>query len=160
MSNREAAAPAALQLCVASEGDFEPLLALRIAAMRESLERIDRFDPERARQRFRASFAPEHTRHVLVHGRRVGFVAVTRSGEGLSLDHLYLHPDEQGRGIGSAVLALVFHEADALGLELRVGALRGSASNGFYQRHGFVLEEEGQFDLYYVRRVGGAAPTL
>ena len=32
-----------------SEADFEDLLALRIAAMRESLERLGRFDPERAR---------------------------------------------------------------------------------------------------------------
>lgn len=150
-STAAALAPHELQLSLASEGDFEPLLELRIAAMRESLERIGRFDPERARQRFRASFVPEHTRHVLVQGKRVGFVAVTRSTEGLQLEHLYVHPDEQGRGIGSAVLALVFHEADTLGQPLRVGALRDSASNRFYQRHGFVLVEEGPWDLYYVR---------
>ena len=152
MSNPEVALTTPeLQLGRASEQDFEQLLALRTAAMRESLERIGRFDPERARQRFRASFVPEHTRHVLVQGKRVGFVAVTRSGDGLSLDHLYVHPDEQGRGIGSAVLAIVFQEADLLGQPLRVGALRESASNRFYQRHGFALVEEGPWDLYYVR---------
>lgn len=140
-----------VQLCPAAAEDFEELLALRISAMRESLERIGRFDPERARQRFRDSFAPEHTRHVLRQGRRVGFVAVTPRGAGLSLDHLYVHPDEQGHGIGSAVLLLLFQEADALGQSLRVGALRDSASNRFYQRHGFVLVEEGPWDLYYVR---------
>jgi GNAT superfamily N-acetyltransferase len=144
--------PTGLQLRVAIEQDFEPLLELRIAAMRESLERIGRFAPERARQRFRASFVPEHTRHVLVQGKRVGFVAVTRSSEGLGLEHLYVHPDEQGRGIGSAVLAIVFHEADTLGQPLRVGALRDSVSNRFYQRHGFVLVEEGPWDIYYVRQ--------
>jgi GNAT superfamily N-acetyltransferase len=141
----------ALQLCPATEDDFEQLLALRIAAMRESLERIGRFDPQRARQRFRDSFVPECTRHVLWQGRRVGFVAVTRSSEGWSLDHLYLHPDEQGQGIGSAVLSLVLREADALGQSLRVTALRGSASNRFYVRHGFVSSGEGPWDLYYVR---------
>ncbi|MEY2932872.1 MAG: hypothetical protein RL033_3621 [Pseudomonadota bacterium] len=143
---------AGVQLCGATAEEFEPLLELRIAAMRESLERIGRFDPERARQRFLASFVPEHTRHVLVQGKRVGFVAVTRSSEGLSLEHLYVHPEEQGRGIGSAVLAIVFHEADTLGQPLRVAALRDSASNRFYQRHGFVLVEEGPWDLYYVRQ--------
>lgn len=138
-------------LLAAAADDFEQLLALRIVAMRESLERIGRFDPERARQRFRDSFVPECTRHVLSRGQRVGFVAVTRSDEGLSLDHLYVHPDEQGRGIGSAVLSLIFDEADALGQSVRVCALRGSASNRFYARHGFVLVEEGPWDLYYVR---------
>jgi cytosine/adenosine deaminase-related metal-dependent hydrolase len=31
-----------------SNGDFDELVALRIAAMRESFERVGRFDPERA----------------------------------------------------------------------------------------------------------------
>lgn len=141
-----------VQLCPAAAEDFEQLLSLRIAAMRESLERIGRFDPERARQRFRDGFAPAHTRHVLWLGKQVGFVAVTPRSDGLSLDHLYIHPHAQGRGIGSAVLLLLFAEADALGQSVRVGALRESASNRFYQRHGFELVEEGPWDLYYVRR--------
>lgn len=144
-----------LQLLPASADDFERLLALRVAAMRESLEQLGRFDPERARQRFRDSFVPECTRHVLWRGRKVGFVAVTQSGEGLSLDHLYVHPDEQGRGIGAAVLSLIFDEADARSQSVRVGALRGSASNRFYVRHGFVFVEEGPWDLYYVRPARG-----
>ena len=41
----------ALRYPAVSEADFEDLLALRIAAMRESLERLGRFDPERARSR-------------------------------------------------------------------------------------------------------------
>ena len=36
----------------AEPSDFESLVALRIEAMRESLERIGRFDPVRARERF------------------------------------------------------------------------------------------------------------
>ena len=40
----------------ASEADFEPLLALRIDVMREHLERVFRYSPERARQFFRAAF--------------------------------------------------------------------------------------------------------
>jgi GNAT superfamily N-acetyltransferase len=145
---------AAIALAPAAAEDFEELLALRVAAMRESLERVGRFDPARARQRFQASFAPELTRHVLLDGRRVGFVAVRPDGAGLLLDHLYVLPAQQGRGVGSAVLALVFREADERGLALRVGALRGSDSNRFYLRHGFVLVEEAEWDLYYER--GGA----
>ena len=36
--------------------DAEALVAIRIAAMRESLERLGRFDPQRARDRFLAGF--------------------------------------------------------------------------------------------------------
>lgn len=135
----------------AAAGDFEALLALRIAAMRESLERVGRFDPQRARERFAAGFAPEHTRHILVNGECVGFVVVKPQTDALLLDHLYITPDAQGNGLGAAVLGEVFRQADASGLPVRVGALRDSDSNRFYIRHGFELVERAEFDNYYLR---------
>jgi len=66
----------------------EALVAIRIAAMRESLERIGRFDRQRARERFLAGFDP---------------------------------------------------------------ALRASAANRFYERHGFELERRSEWDDHYVR---------
>lgn len=140
-----------LALAPASAADFEELLALRIRAMRDSLERIGRFDPARARERFSHSFAPEHTHHVELDGRRVGFVALKPSGAGLLLDHLYIDPAHQGQGIGAWVMGWVHDQADRAGLAIEVGALKGSDSNRFYQRHGFVNCREGEWDHYYVR---------
>ena len=140
-----------ITLIAACAGDFEALLALRTSAMRASLERIGRFDPARARARFQLSFTPQLTRHVLAANRRVGFIAIKPQADGLLLDHLYIHPDQQGRGLGSAVLATIFEEADAAGQPIRAGALRDSDSNRFYERHGFVRIEEAEFDIYYVR---------
>ena len=54
--------------------DAEELVALRIAAMRPSLEQLGRFDPQRARARFLAHYTPDCTRHLLVGGRRIGVV--------------------------------------------------------------------------------------
>jgi GNAT superfamily N-acetyltransferase len=147
---------AIVSLAPVAADEFEALVLLRIEAMRESLERVGRFDPERARQRFSASFLLEATRHVLWQGDRAGFVAVKREPQQLLLDHLYVHPRFQSRGIGSAVLAIVFQKADALRLPVRVGALRGSDSNRFYVRHGFVLLEEREWDVYYERPIAGA----
>jgi GNAT superfamily N-acetyltransferase len=138
-------------LLPASASDFEALLALRIEAMQSSLERIGRFDPQRARERFQSSFEPSFTRHVVVSSARIGFIAVKPNAGALLLDHLYVLPAHQGRGIGSAVLALLFEEADAARLAMRVGALRGSASNRFYARHGFVEVEQTEWDIHYVR---------
>ena len=142
----------------ATAEDFDALAGLRIEAMRESLERIGRFDPVRARERLRGSFSPVHTRHIVLHGERIGFVVVKPEANRLLLDHLYIRPGFQRRGIGSAVLAQVFAEADAAGLAMRVGALRGSDANRFYQRHGFQLVEEGEWDFYYLRLPGTASP--
>lgn len=131
--------------------DFDELAGIRIEAMRESLERVGRFDPERARERLRNGFAPEHTRHIVVGGERVGFVVLRPRTHDLLLDHLYVRPTWQGRSVGSAVLARVLAEADAAGLPVRVGALRESASNRFYLRHGFELVERTELDNYYLR---------
>ena len=119
--------------------------------MRESLERLGRFDPQRARDRFLSAFDPAFTRHVLLDGRRVGFVVVRPQDDGWLLDHLYVAPAAQGRGVGAAVMAQVLAEADARGLPMRVGALRGSDANRFYARHGFELVEQGEWDNFYRR---------
>jgi GNAT superfamily N-acetyltransferase len=121
-------------------------VAIRIAAMRESLERIGRFDAQRARDRFLAGFDPALTRHVLADGERVGFVVVRPRDDGLLLDHLYLLPHAQGRGVGAAVMADVLARADASRLPVHVGALRGSDANRFYARHGFERVERGEWD--------------
>lgn len=133
-------------------GDIDELVAIRVAAMRESLERIGRFDPVRARERFQSGFSPQQTRYILLNDQRVGFVVVKQNDGHLLLDHLYLHPDHQGKGIGSAVLAQLFADAAAARLPIRVGALKQSEANRFYQQHGFVQIDEGEWDIYYERQ--------
>jgi GNAT superfamily N-acetyltransferase len=139
-----------VSLTTVDESDAEALVQLRIEAMRESLERIGRFDPVRARARFLSGFSPEHTRHIEFEGRRAGFVVLRPQADCLLLDHLYIHPTSQGLGIGAAVLADVIEQATAQGLAIRVGALRESDSNRFYTRHGFQLVEQTEFDNHYV----------
>jgi hypothetical protein len=79
-----------IQFAVAAPSDREALATLRIEAMRESLERIGRFDPVRARERFLVSFAPEQTRHVIVDGERVGFFVVKRPLRGSRSNQFYV----------------------------------------------------------------------
>jgi GNAT superfamily N-acetyltransferase len=145
-----------IELLPAKEADAEELVILRIAAMRESLQRIGRFDPQRARERFLSGFSPKHTRHILQNGMRVGFVVVKPIEGGLLLDHLYILPEHQSLGIGAWVLWQIFTEADAHGECIRVGALKGSDSNRFYVRHGFDLVEKAEWDNYYVRTAKNA----
>lgn len=145
----------AITLLPAGEADFERLLALRIAVMREHLERLGRFEPARARARFRAGYDPAWLRLIHHAGGFVGCVSLKPTGEALLLEHFYLRPDAQGRGRGAAVLALLLAEADAAGRPVRLGVLRGSPAARFYQRHGFRFTHAEEWDLYYERPVGG-----
>lgn len=140
-----------LQYAPVSEADFEDLLALRIEAMRESLERLGRFDPERARSRLRSTFRPEHTWSIEQDGQRIGFYALRPEGDGLRLDHLYIRPAAQDSGLGGQVMRKILQEADRLGLAVSLGALRDSDSNRFYRRHGFVQTGESEWDIDYLR---------
>ena len=140
----------ALRYPAVSEADFEDLLALRIAAMRESLERLGRFDPERARSRLQATFRPEYTWAIELEGKRVGLRPAPgwrRPAPGPPVPA----PIGPGRGLGGRTLKRLLAQADAQGLPLRVGALRDSDSNRFYQRHGFVQVDESEWDIEYLR---------
>ena len=148
-----------LELQPAGEGDFEAMLSLRLMAMRESLERLGRFDPERARQRLAREFRPSCTRHILRNGELVGYVVVIESENELVLDHLYIHPQAQREGIGSWVMRRVIEQADARKLSITVTTLKLSDANRFYERHGFALREQSEWDLIYVRPAGGPSPA-
>lgn len=142
---------ASLQLQPAEASDFEALLALRLRAMRDSLERIGRYDEQRARQRLAAGFDPASTWHITVGGRRVGFLVLKRLSHALRIDHLYVDPPEQRRSVGSRVLEDICAEADRLQLPVELVALKGSGANGFYLRHGFVATGDGAYDIDYIR---------
>lgn len=118
--------------------------------MKESLERVGRFNPERARERLRNSFYPEHTYFIVLDGEKAGFYTLRPQETGLYLDHLYIHPRHQSKGIGGHVLQSLVKDASNQQKAIRLGALRASESNRFYQRHGFLKEREDEWDIYYV----------
>ncbi|SEB50737.1 Acetyltransferase (GNAT) domain-containing protein [Pseudomonas saponiphila] len=140
-----------IALLPTSLSDLETLVKMRIAAMRESLERLERFDPQRARERFAASFAAERCQFILSDGQPVGFIQSESREDHLRLQHLYVTPPFQGRGIGAQALAPLLERSAREQLPIHLDALRGSDSNRFYQRLGFVQVGESEWDIHYVR---------
>lgn len=139
---------------LAAESDFETLLALRMVALRESLERLDHFDPERGRRRFRAEFSDRHTRLIHWNGRFAGCVTVTDPDTDgcVWIKTLYLDAALQGQGVGAATMALILAETDAAGLTTRLSVLVGSDANRFWARLGYVETHRDALDVYYERR--------
>lgn len=137
----------------ACEADFEPLLALRIEVMREHLERVFRYDPERARRVFRGHFDEPGLRLILVNGKRVGCVGFRVGAEKIRLDSFYLARRHHNSGLGTAVLKVLLAEANALSLPIRLEVLNGSKADRFYLRHGFVRLSEDAIEGTYERAV-------
>jgi GNAT superfamily N-acetyltransferase len=143
----------------ATPEDVEPIVEIRAEVMRPDLERLGRFDAHRVRQRFRDAFSPQHTSVVTVDGLLAGSVALgpdTDTGTDTGchwLEHFYLSPAHQGRGLGSAVLRTLLARADAQGRAVRLNVLQGSAARRLYERHGFVVESQDPVDVFMVRPV-------
>ena len=153
----DAGSTAAFSFGPAQASDFERLFDIRLLAMRDSLERIGRFDPDRARKRFNDSFRPGHTRLIFDTGSQLlGCVAFGPHDGALLLEHFYLVPKAQSQGIGGAVLRRLLDEADTSGLAVRLDVLRDSDARRFYARYGFVETHRDAFDIYMERPPFGA----
>jgi GNAT superfamily N-acetyltransferase len=148
--------------------DVEPIAELRAVVLRDDLERLGRYDERRVRQRLRDGFLPQYTSVVLAGGPEHGAEAgagepagcVTlrpADGGGLWLEHFYLAPRLQGRGLGSAVLRSLLQRTDADGVPVRMIVLQGSAAQRLYERHGFTVEAEDPIDVRLVRPPAGRA---
>lgn len=133
------------------ESDFQAMADLRAEALRDSLEHLGRFDPVRVRERLRDAFVPGCMRHILRDGQRIGYLTlIAREGAPeMRPHHLYLLPGHQGHGAGAWALDWVKAQATEQGRDVTLGALRDSAANRFYVRHGFRLVGEQEFDLEY-----------
>ena len=126
-----------LRLSPVAADDFEALLALRVAAMRASLERIGRYEPARARERFAAQFEPDQMQWIEADGVRVGLLTVRRGQETLA----------RSTPVLDAVCAALRHwrlgarglkaQAFDAGVAIELEALKQSDANRFYARHVF-----------------------
>ncbi|NVK30660.1 MAG: GNAT family N-acetyltransferase [Gammaproteobacteria bacterium] len=138
-----------LEINEACQSDGAALAEIRALAMKDSLEALGRYDEQRVRQRFLDRFDPTNTYKLIASGEVIGFYMLTPDTRGAHLDDLYVLPKYQGMGAGSRVIAELKTTADKAKTRITLGALRGSPSNDFYQRHGFIKTHEDEFDIYY-----------
>lgn len=124
--------------------DAEWIAELRADVLRVDLERLGRYDEVRVRQRFRDAFEPAQTRIIVVDAVDVGSVALRPDGRTRWLEHFYIAPSHQGRGIGGRVLTTVLDGAG----RYRLNVLSGSPARGLYERHGFVVDSQDDVDVF------------
>jgi GNAT superfamily N-acetyltransferase len=128
----------------ATEADFDAVLALSIRAMREHLERIGRFDPERRRARMRLPFDAGILRIIEQDGTMAGCVGVLDRGGCVEIHSLFLDTGRQGAGLGAAVWRAIL--ADHPGRVFRLEVVKESPARRFWERQGFVLYGEAEDD--------------
>ena len=146
------------ELRPAQEADVEQIAELRAVTLRPDLERLGRYDDHRARQRLRDGFTVEHTLVIEVEGEFAGCIALRPADDAYWLEHFYIDPRLQGRGIGSAVLAKQLERCDRELAVVRVNVLHGSKARRLYERHGFTIVTETPVDIFMLRTPGLRVP--
>ena len=137
------------QELLAKDDDAELLVQIRIEAMEESLEALGRFNLNRARDRFLDTFEAQFTTKIAVDGLIIGFYVIKKFPDHILLDHFYIKPDYQSKGIGSSIISSIKKNFELHKLPIRLGALRNSKSNDFYKNNGFIPTHQGEWDNYY-----------
>ena len=108
------------------------------AAYREVVER--QFGPwdEATQDRFFGEeWNPDKTQILRFGGADCGYCVIEHRPEDIHLRELVIHPDFQGRGIGTRVLQRLRRAAEASGIPVRLGTFLKNDAVRLYKRLGF-----------------------
>lgn len=103
-------------------------------------ERGVRWDEKEEARRFEEIWAPQNTQILELEGQPIGWIAVNGESGDSFLENFFIVPDLRGRGLGSAVLAWL--KAQIGSGTIRADVVPGSRARSFYERAGFVVEQE------------------
>ena len=155
-----------LVIARASKADAEEILVLqRLAYESEARAYGDWNLPPLTQtiEELRQEFADSLVLKAIVEERLVGSVRGRVKHGVCEIGRLMVHPDFQGRGMGSALLQAIEAEfPDAAKYELFTGS-KSDATIGLYERHGYVItRSERQSEavmLVYLEKPGRMAET-
>ncbi|MBX2803203.1 MAG: GNAT family N-acetyltransferase [Myxococcales bacterium] len=86
------------------------------------------------------------------HGEDVGAQQITTHADHLEFRRLYVAPEHQGRGIGTAVAHRIFAIADRLGLPIRIRVFQTNVrARAGYERVGFVVTAQTDTHVFLQR---------
>ncbi len=148
------AQPPRYELQPASLSDAGWIAELRALVLKEDLTRLHRYDEVRVRERFLNSFQPDDTKLITVDQLPVGCIALRPDEQGdYVLEHFYIHPDYQGKGIGSAVFHEMLSDTKLHGHTVTLNVLQGSPARHLYERYGFAVSEQDEVDVFMKRQI-------
>ena len=123
----------------ATTEDRERLYRIYREGMRPHVEQVWGWDEDFQRERFRRGFDPGSTRVVVSSGREIGFLKVTESEGVISLTQVFVMPEYQGQGLGTALVRGIVGR----GLPVKLQVLKvNHDARRLYERLGFRVAEE------------------
>ena len=133
-----------LSLRKAQASDSEFVFAVKAAAYQEYVEEVWGWDDKYQRERHNREFvSQEDFRIIQFRGTDIGFLIMSRTSDTLKVNQIYILPEYQGRGIGSACLTRIIDRASLEEKSVMLQVLKVNTRGvAFYQRLGFTIVGE------------------
>ena len=132
-----------LSLRKADASDSEFVFTVKKAAFREYIEQVWGWDDNYQRELHNRRFAAQNVCIIQFRGTDVGFLATSSTLDTLKVNQLFILPEYQGKGIGSACMTCIIDDASLkvkpVALQVLKVNIRGIT---FYQRLGFAIVGE------------------
>ena len=123
----------------AVDSDF--VFAIKKAAFREYVDQVEGWDDTHQRGLHNKRFDSQDFRIIQFQGNDIGFFSTSSTSDSLKIYQFFIHPEYQGRGIGSACMTNIL--ADAAGKVVNLQVLKINIRGiAFYQRLGFSIVDE------------------
>jgi ribosomal protein S18 acetylase RimI-like enzyme len=146
------------ELRPAAAADRDRLYVLHRAAMREVVDRTWGWDEPWQRAHFNARFDPAAFSLIVAGGHEVGALCVQERAGELYVAAVEITPEEQGRGLGTAVMRSVIARAERLGAAVTLQVLKANVrAQRLYERLGFHVT--GEVDVHVRMRHDAGTAT-
>lgn len=123
--------------------DSEFVFTVKKAAFQEYVEQVWGWDESYQKELHDRRFTTQDLRIIQFCGIDVGFLATSRTRATLKVNQLYILPEYQGRGIGTACMARVLDDASLRQKPVVLQVLKVNTRGvAFYQKLGFIIVGE------------------
>ena len=139
--------PARPSLRPARANDYGFARQLCFSAMRELVEQAVGWDEYRMDMHFARQWALGEVRIITVNQRDIGWMQLRSEREATVLLNLFILPEQQRRGFGSAILQQLLAQAKKQGKAVTLSIMKLNRALDFYRRHGFAIVHEGPHEL-------------
>lgn len=123
--------------------DSEFVFTVKKSAFRAYVEQVWGWDDSYQRELHDRRFASQDLRIIQFCGTDVGFLATSRTRDTLKVDQLYILPEHQRKGIGSACMTRILDDASLRQKPVVLQVLKVNTRGvAFYQGLGFTTVGE------------------
>lgn len=123
--------------------DSEFVFSVKKAAFREYVEQVWGWDDNYQRELHNRRFVSQDLRIIQFREKDIGFLATSSTPDTLKVNQIFILPEYQSKGIGSACLTRIIDDANLVQKSVTLQVLKVNPRGvAFYQRLGFTIVGE------------------